>query len=163
MFVSSGCMAVCFGLYHLNAFIFDNDMLRKYTQLNIPVWLRWCGAVLLLIAVILFYLVHSSLGRSWSGFIGLLEDHKLVKYGPYKYIRHPMYTSVLLLDISIFLLTTSWLLTLTFLLVFLVVASRIPKEQEIMLDQFGDEYREYKKQRECYFLPQLIGIIIFVM
>ena len=85
---------------------------------------------------------------------------KLVKCGPYKYVKHPMYTSVLLRDISIFLLTTSWLLTLTFLCVFLVVASRIRKEEKIMLDQFGDEYREYKKQRECYFLLQLVCIII---
>lgn len=145
IFVSSGCMAVCIGLYHLNAFILNDDTFRKYTQLNIPVWLRWCGAVLLLISDILFYLVHSSLGRSWSGFIGLLDDHKLVKCGPYKYVRHPMYTSVLLLDIAIFLLTTSWLLTLTFVFVFLVVTSRIPKEEKIMLDQFGDQYRDYQK------------------
>jgi protein-S-isoprenylcysteine O-methyltransferase Ste14 len=56
-----------------------------------PVWLRWWGAVLFLIADILFYLVHSYLGHSWSGFIALLDDHKLIKNGPYKYMRHPMY------------------------------------------------------------------------
>ena len=58
---------------------------------------------------------------------------KLMKCGPYKYVKHPMYTSVLLRDISIFLLTTSWLLKLTFLCVFLVVASRIRKEEKIRI------------------------------
>lgn len=143
-FVSFICMLICLGLYHINSFIINYDKFRQYTQLNIPVWLKWCGVVLLLCSDVLFYFVHSSLGRSWSGFIGLLDDHQLIKNGPYKYIRHPMYTSMLLISISIFLITTSWLLCITFLFIFLVAASRIPKEEKIMLDQFGDQYREYK-------------------
>jgi protein-S-isoprenylcysteine O-methyltransferase Ste14 len=154
-FISFGCLLICLVLYHLNIFIFNNI---KYTQLNIPVWLRWCGAVLFLIGDILFYFVHSYLGRSWSGFIVLLDDHKLIKNGPYKYMGHPMYTSILLVVISIFLLTTSWLLTLTFLFVFLVAASRIPKEEKLMLNQFGDEYREYKKTTGILF-PSLSSIL----
>jgi protein-S-isoprenylcysteine O-methyltransferase Ste14 len=56
-----------------------------------------------------------------------------------------MYTSILLIVISIFLLTTSWLLTIPFLFVFVTMVLRIPKEESIMLNHFGDEYREYKK------------------
>jgi len=72
------------------------------------------------------------------------SEHTLVTSGVYRHIRHPMYAAHLLWAIAQALLLSNWLagwaLLVTFVPLYLV---RAPREEHMMLEHFGEEYREY--------------------
>jgi protein-S-isoprenylcysteine O-methyltransferase Ste14 len=84
------------------------------------------------------------LGRNWSGVLELYEQHELVTEGPYRFVRHPMYTSVYLKGIGILLLSANWIVGGGYLAaVTLMYALRVRDEEQMMLEHFGEEYRSY--------------------
>lgn len=87
---------------------------------------------------------HVDLGRNWSETLKIREEHTLVTGGVYRHIRHPMYAAHWLWGIAQTLLLQNWIAgwatLITFLPLYLV---RVPQEERMMLDEFGDEYRSY--------------------
>lgn len=107
-------------------------------------WLAWLGIVPEIGALWLFRRSHADLGRNWSISLELREQHALVKNGVYRRIRHPMYTSFFLLGISQFLLIPNWLVGLAGIAgAGVLFAFRVAREERMMLESFGDEYRAY--------------------
>ena len=102
------------------------------------------GLVFLAAAIWLFWRAHRDLGASWSPSLEMSANQPLVTQGVYRAIRHPMYASQLLWGIAQFLLLQNWIAgpagLVGFLLLYFV---RVPKEERMMLDHFGDEYRAY--------------------
>ena len=86
--------------------------------------------------------------------VTIREDHRLVTSGPYRYIRHPLYTMGLLLFSSLSLIAANWFMMLGTVLAFVLVSLRLPKEEAALIEAFGDEYRAYM-QRTGRFLPRL--------
>lgn len=91
------------------------------------------------------------LGSLWIPMIILpliyLEGHTLVTNGIYSYIRHPMYVSQWLWGMAQILLLQNWLVGPTKLIYFIpVYILRVPAEEKMMLDTFGDHYRQYMKK-----------------
>jgi protein-S-isoprenylcysteine O-methyltransferase Ste14 len=81
----------------------------------------------------------------------------LVKDGPYTTVRHPIYLAFLLMQISVLLLTANWLIGFCGLAIILaVIAIRVPEEEKLLTEQFGDEYGEYRK-RTGALLPKFTG------
>lgn len=82
---------------------------------------------------------------------GLSEDHKLIQNGPFGIIRHPLYVSYIfiLLGLSLTLLTY-WLLIPT-LFIIIGIYSTAKAEEELLIEQFGEQYREYKKKVGMFF------------
>ena len=66
--------------------------LMRWSALPMPVWLRWIGVVLGLATIPLFLWVHRALGENWSTSVETKAQHTLVTSGPYRWVRHPMYT-----------------------------------------------------------------------
>ena len=60
--------------------------------LPLPIWLRWIGISLGLISLPLLIWIHHTLGKYWSSILELREEHTLVTSGPYRWVRHPLYT-----------------------------------------------------------------------
>jgi protein-S-isoprenylcysteine O-methyltransferase Ste14 len=119
-----------------------------------PKW-RWTGATLTLISVILLGWVHRSLGRNFSTELRIQEDHRLVTNGPYRYVRHPMYPTFLLMFAGFLLLTANWLVGgpgLVFIIA--VMIFRTPREETMLGQVFGDQYSHYT-QRTGRYLPRL--------
>jgi protein-S-isoprenylcysteine O-methyltransferase Ste14 len=109
----------------------------------IPV-ITWLGLVALCAALWLFRRSHKDLGRNWSISLQLREQHALVKTGVYRFIRHPMYSSFFLLAVAQMLLLSNWFVDAAGLLgAGGFYAFRIRREEEMMLESFGDEYRAY--------------------
>jgi len=105
------------------------------------------GVIISVTAVAFAIWARIELGTNWSGaVITLKEDHKLITSGPYKFVRHPIYTGYFLATLgTAFTLGTiaSYLATLMIFLGFLI---RMNKEESLMTAQFPKEYPEYKKQ-----------------
>ena len=120
--------------------------LLDWASLRLPEALRWTGLVLALAAFALLEWAQSALGRNWSLRVQVLEEHELVVHGPYRWIRHPMYTAGLLASTSVLLLSAKWLVGGIWLLMHgWQFALRIPLEEKLMTEQFGDAYREYAR------------------
>ena len=92
----------------------------------------------------LFYRVHKELGRNWSDSLEVREQQKLVTDGLYAYVRHPMYTAFFLWAVAQALLLPNWFAGLAGLVGFgTLFLFRVGREEAMMLDAFGDEYRAY--------------------
>ncbi len=113
----------------------------------LPVWMGWLGGGVLAASLVVFACGHIDLKTNWSPSLEIHQDHTLVTNGIYRYIRHPMYASQLLLSISQILLLQNWLAgppNLVFFLVFYFL--RVRAEEKMMLDTFGSQYSEYMKK-----------------
>ena len=126
-----------------------------FAHLALPLWMRWLGAVLTLLGVLFFAWCHQALGDNWTAVLALSEQQELVMDGPYKTIRHPMYTAFFLIGIGFFLLSANLLIGMIYLTpLIIMVATRIKPEEQMMLERFGESYQLYK-QRSGSLLPRL--------
>ncbi|WP_274425890.1 protein-S-isoprenylcysteine O-methyltransferase [Chelativorans sp. YIM 93263] len=110
----------------------------------VHLWTVILGGGIFLSALVLFRITHKSLGKNWSITLQIREQHCLVRTGPYALVRHPMYTSFLLMVSGQFFLLANWFVGLLGLLGFAILFFlRVDKEEEMMLDKFGQQYRSY--------------------
>lgn len=99
---------------------------------------------LLALAVWLFWRSHTDLGRNWSPSLQIREGHTLVTEGVYRSIRHPMYASIWLWGIAQTLLLQNWVAGWASIVLFVpMYVLRVPREEQMMLEQFGEAYRAY--------------------
>lgn len=78
------------------------------------------------------------------------EGALLVTHGPYRYIRHPMYASILLAGLGLLLITFSWLRLLAFFLLWLVLYLKLRMEERLLARYFPD-YPAYQKRTRMLF------------
>ncbi len=131
-------------IVYIIIFVNNPELFKKFS-ICFPLWLRWTGVFIGVISVFLFLWIHSILGKYWSPYLELREEHVLIKSGPYKLVRHPMYSAAFLLWIGSTLVMSNWLIVIANILAVLIMTSRIEKEEKMMIDRFGDEYKEYMK------------------
>jgi len=115
-------------------------------HLPIPDWLRWLGVGVGIISLPFLTWVQHILGKHWTVSLELQEDHKLVTSGPYRWVRHPMYTVHIVYFFAWVLVSANLLLLINYLLTIILMFARIPKEEKMLLEQFGDEYRAYMER-----------------
>lgn len=116
-------------------------------RLPLPAWLRWIGAGLIFAGDFLFIRSHRALGKNWSPLLEIRKEHALVTEGPYRFIRHPMYAAIFLIGTGTSLLSANWLVTLAHMISMIsMYLVRVSDEEEMMIEQFGDEYREYMRR-----------------
>jgi protein-S-isoprenylcysteine O-methyltransferase Ste14 len=118
-----------------------------FANYNLPGPSGWVGTAVFAGAVLMLWRSHADLGRNWSATLQILGQHSLVTTGIYRHIRHPMYTAHLLWAIAQGLLLSNWLAGWAFLVLSIpLYVVRIPKEEKMMLEHFGEEYREYQSR-----------------
>lgn len=111
----------------------------------LPVTLGWIAALLSVLGVAFAIWARVHLGRNWSSSPAIKEKHELVTSGPYAFVRHPIYTGVILMAIGSAL--TGIIFGIVVLpVVFVVFIRRIDKEEKIMLELFPIEYAAYQKR-----------------
>lgn len=118
-----------------------------------PDWLRWAGFGLGLISILFWTWTQFMLGKDWSPQLQLRDNHRLVTTGPYAHIRHPMYIAITGFGVGLALVGANWVFVALVSLVIAGLALRIPKEEKMLIDEFGDEYRLYM-QRTGSLLPR---------
>jgi protein-S-isoprenylcysteine O-methyltransferase Ste14 len=107
-------------------------------------WVVALGALIFCAALWVFRRTHKELGRNWSISLEIREQHQLVREGPYALVRHPMYTSFLLMALGQAFLLANWVAGLAGLAGFAVLFFlRVENEEHMMLENFGPQYRDY--------------------
>jgi len=124
----------------------------SFADYALPEWLGWAGAVFFAGGIWMLWRSHADLGRNWTPTLGLREDHQLVTDGIFKRIRHPMYSAHLLWAVANVLMLPNWLAGFAFL-VFSIAqsATRVDAEEQMMVEQFGNEYLDYMKRTGRFF------------
>ena len=133
--------------------IFPN--LVSWASIPLPAWVRWLGVGIAVAGFLLLEWSHRALGRNWSDQPRITETQQLVQSGPYRWIRHPIYTSFLLILGSTLLITANWFVGGLWIA---AVSSdgliRIRYEEAAMLKKFGDDYIDYQR-RTGLILPRI--------
>ena len=114
------------------------------------------GVLLSIAAPLLAWSAVRVLGRQWSLQARLLPDHELITSGPYRIVRHPIYTAILSLTISIGLAVSSWP-GLVGGVIFVLIGTRvrIRAEEKLLREKFAEEYAEYARRT-----PALIPMLV---
>jgi protein-S-isoprenylcysteine O-methyltransferase Ste14 len=120
----------------------------------LPDWLRWAGFALGMISVAFWTWTQIHLDTQWSAQLQLTENHHLVTTGPYAYIRHPLYVAMFGWCISLPLLTANWIFLVICVLAIVAIMWRVPKEEQMMVEAFGDEYTVYMEHTGRFY-PKL--------
>lgn len=102
------------------------------------------GIACLAVGLWLFHRSHADLGTNWSISLEVREKHSLVTHGVYQHVRHPMYAGLFFYSVGQMLALPNWVAGPSYLVPFtLLFALRVRKEEQMMLDEFGDEYAAY--------------------
>ena len=116
----------------------------SFADYRLPSWAAWTGAAIFVFSLWLLWRAHAALGRYWSDSIQLRQGHRLITSGIYRRMRHPMYAFGWLLGIAQALLLWNAVVAVAGLATFaLLYFLRVAREEEMMLEQFGEEYRAY--------------------
>ncbi len=126
----------------------------QWAAMPVPVWLRWSAVVSGALCSLLMYWTLSSLGKNLTDTVVTRAEATLVTHGPYRWVRHPFYLTAALLMGSVTLLTANWLIGVTSLIVLGLLAVRTPKEEAMLIERFGQQYRDYIA-RTGRFLPRI--------
>jgi protein-S-isoprenylcysteine O-methyltransferase Ste14 len=139
-------------LWVIGSFIYIfKPTIMEWTRFPMPSWARWLGAVITLLGMALEFTTQIYLGRNYSTTLHISEEQSLVTGGPYRHIRHPMYTALITIGIGMGILSTSWYFLLPFVATGIVIAFRVRREEEAMIEKFGNEYIQYAKTTGRFF------------
>jgi protein-S-isoprenylcysteine O-methyltransferase Ste14 len=104
---------------------------------------RWLGAALAGSGAAGEIWGYVYLGRQYSALLRIRDDHVLIDGGPYAWVRHPLYSFLLLFVTGLGIMTASWFTFATGLLGIVGFVRRVPDEEAMLLEAFGESYRRY--------------------
>jgi protein-S-isoprenylcysteine O-methyltransferase Ste14 len=127
-----------------------------WAQLPLPPAVRWLGALAAGLAVALIPWVMVSIGDNISETVLTREGQRLVTHGPYRWVRHPLYSVGLLMVLGLCLLAANLLLAGLWVVLALFFRVRvIPEEERRLAARFGDEHRAWAR-RTGLLLPRVL-------
>ena len=109
-------------------------------------WLSLVGFMLFIPGLVIYLAARMTLGRLFSKTLVIVEGHELITHGIYRHVRHPSYTGSILFFLGLPLLFNSVLGFAIVLPMILLVLLRIPIEENMLLREFGEDYREYMER-----------------
>lgn len=128
-----------------------NPAWMAWSKIGLPEWVRWLGVGLGILCIFGIYWLFSSIGSGITPTSATRKEHQLVTSGPYRWVRHPLYTVGSSMFIAFGMMADNWFIALLGILAFIAMAARTPKEEANLMEKFGDEYREYMKRTGRFF------------
>jgi protein-S-isoprenylcysteine O-methyltransferase Ste14 len=109
--------------------------------------LFWIGTALLLVGLLFTVAARRHLGGNWSGTVTLKQDHTLTRSGPYRIVRHPIYTGLLLAIFGSGVIALGeWRGLVALALITAAFLRKIQIEERFLREQFGDAYARYRQE-----------------
>jgi protein-S-isoprenylcysteine O-methyltransferase Ste14 len=133
---------------------FINPTTPAWAALPLPVWMRWMGVGMAVLAGVLSVWMLRTLGRNLTDTVVTRKEHTLITTGPYRWVRHPFYSAAAMLTLASTFVAANGFFLVVGGLIFLLLVKRTRKEEANLLARFGDDYRNYM-QRTGRFLPRL--------
>ena len=110
------------------------------------------GLVCALASFKLRWAAIAALGKFWSLHVEIRENHEFVQSGPFRFVRHPTYFSMVLELAAFGLICSAWSMLLIIPFAFIpALMMRLRLEEPALLEKFGDTYRQYQSR-----VPMLI-------
>jgi protein-S-isoprenylcysteine O-methyltransferase Ste14 len=145
---------ICYTVFTFFAYILFPGIF-SWAEIPLPVWSRITGMVIGILSLIWFIWIHQSLGNNLSVRLSIKDKQMLVTDGPYRWIRHPMYSAFYLLHIAVFLLTANWFIGVTWLAgLTIIIFIRVQREEMMLRTRFGNQYSLYI-ERTGRFIPRI--------
>jgi len=133
----------------------DSGKLLNFRLLPQTMLVLWSGVLLTALGVGISIWARLSLGANWSGMVTLKQNHELIRKGLYRWIRHPIYTGILLGFIGTALIRSHARGWLGFAILLLSFYFKARREENFLKQEFGEGFEEHLRQTGM-FLPKLI-------
>ena len=117
-------------------------------------WIAWLGFAVTILGVIIAIWARYCIGQYWSARVTLKEGHRLIRSGPYQFVRHPIYTGMLVGAIGRALTLGEWRGILGVVLVLATHWRKARREESLLTGEFGEEYAAYRR-RTGFLFPRL--------
>jgi protein-S-isoprenylcysteine O-methyltransferase Ste14 len=108
--------------------------------------LYFAGAAIVAAGLAFAIRARHYLGRNWSGVVTVKQDHELIRGGPYRFVRHPIYTGLLAAFIGSAVARDEWRGVLAVAIAWLALWRKLLLEERWMIEQFGDAYRRFRDE-----------------
>ncbi len=109
-------------------------------------WRCGAGLAVQILGVGLAWWARRHLGRNWSAVVAVKVGHGLVQSGPYRWIRHPIYTAMLTMAVGTALVSGTLHGALGAGVMALAYARKIPMEEQVLGETFGEVYADYRRR-----------------
>ena len=131
-------------LFNLSPWLMSGWLTERLTPESARVVLG--GAVLTVAGMLFSVWARLTLGRNWSGTVTIKQDHELIQRGPYRIVRHPIYTGMLLA-----MLGTAFIYGIARCLLGVPIVGlgfwlKVQIEEQFMVQQFGEQYVRYRQE-----------------
>ena len=137
--------ALVFTLFHRHAGAGFARSTGRWLSLHPAVPIQWLGVGLVLIGFGFALWARLHLGRNWGIPMSIRQGHELVTSGPYAYVRHPIYTGLMLAAMgSVLAVGLVWLAAFVLSFVYFLISART--EERMMRAQFPDAYPGYQRR-----------------
>jgi protein-S-isoprenylcysteine O-methyltransferase Ste14 len=107
--------------------------------------LVWLGNTMTIGGILFAAWARFELGKLWSGYVTLREGHRLIRTGPYKLARHPLYTGLLTAVLGSTLVVSTLSAAVGFVVVVCGMMIKIRREEALLIGEFGDEFRQFQR------------------
>ncbi len=123
-------------------------LLFGYTQIEpLPDWGYFLGLFVAILRFVILYWGYWTLGRYFSPELIIYQDHQLVKRGPYRFVRHPVYSGLLLAVVGFgFAVQSSAAIVCAVIIYAVSFGYRMRAEEKLLMSEFGEQYASYCKR-----------------
>ena len=117
-------------------------------------WIALVGIGVTWVGVVLAIWARCCIGVYWSARVTLKEGHQLIRSGPYAFVRHPIYTGMLVGCVGAALVVGEWRGIVAVLLLLAAHSRKAIREENLLTTEFGEQYRAYRRSTGFLF-PRL--------
>ena len=126
----------------------------EWSSIPLPIPLRWVGVAIGVPTLGLGIWTFRTIGTNITDTVVTRRAHTLVTKGPYRFVRHPLYSTAALGFLANALTTANWFIAITGTVALALIVVRTTIEEEHLVKRFGDDYRQYMQQTGRFF-PRL--------
>ena len=135
---------MCTAFYLLFGSVRAGWLVVRFVPIN--AWIAWTGFGLVAAGIAFAVWARAMLGANWSGLVAIKAGHELIQSGPYRWVRHPIYSGLLLAILGTALALGEVRGLLAFLVALLGWGIKALMEERFLIDQFDGDYVRYTRE-----------------